>query len=77
MGDSIFGPSVRSAMGLGSSAAATRRFRDWLAKVFERMENARRLMVSVLCFPCFFLPFPRMFGGSGPAQFMRCCVHEL
>lgn len=39
MGDSIFGPSVRSAMGLGSSAAATRRFRDWLAKVFERMET--------------------------------------
>jgi AcrR family transcriptional regulator len=39
LGDSLFGPSMRSAMGLGSSAAATRRFRDWLAKVFARMET--------------------------------------
>jgi len=39
LGDSLFGPSVRSAMGLGTSAAASRRFRDWLAKVFERMET--------------------------------------
>ena len=41
LGDSLFGPSVRRAMGLGSSADSTRRFRRWLSKVLERMESRR------------------------------------
>jgi len=38
LGDSLFGPSVRRAVGLGSNAAGTRRFRRRLTKVLERME---------------------------------------
>jgi len=41
LGDSLFGPSVRRAIGLGSSADSTRRYRRWLSKVFERMESRR------------------------------------
>ena len=39
LGDSLFGPTVRRAMGLGANAAGTQRFRRWLAKVLERMET--------------------------------------
>jgi AcrR family transcriptional regulator len=39
LGDSLFGPSVRRAMGLGANASSTRRFRGWLTKVLERMET--------------------------------------
>ena len=39
LGDSLFGPSVRRAVGLGSGADTTRRFRRWLSKVVERMET--------------------------------------
>jgi hypothetical protein len=41
LGDSLFGPSVRRAMGLGSGAESTRRFRRWLGKVVERTETRR------------------------------------
>jgi AcrR family transcriptional regulator len=41
LGDSLFGPSVRRAMGLGSGADSTRKFRRWLGKVVERMESRR------------------------------------
>jgi AcrR family transcriptional regulator len=41
LGDSLFGPSVRRAMGLGSGVDSTRRFRRWLGKVMERMESRR------------------------------------
>ena len=41
LGDSLFGPSVRRAIGLGSSADSTRRYRRWLSKVVERMESRR------------------------------------
>jgi AcrR family transcriptional regulator len=41
LGDSLFGPSVRRAIGLGSSADMTRRYRRWLSKVVERMESRR------------------------------------
>lgn len=39
LGDSLFGPSVRKATGLGSNADSTRRFRSWLLKVLERLER--------------------------------------
>jgi AcrR family transcriptional regulator len=39
LGDSLFGPSVRRGIGLGSNAANARRFRRWLTKVLERMET--------------------------------------
>jgi len=39
LGDSLFGPSVRRAVGLSSSADTTRRFRRWLSKVVEQMET--------------------------------------
>jgi AcrR family transcriptional regulator len=39
LGDSLFGPSARRAVGLGSGADTTRRFRRWLSKVVERMET--------------------------------------
>src|SRR5579863_14619 len=39
LGDSLFGPSVRRAVGLGAGADTTRRFRRWLSKVVERMET--------------------------------------
>jgi len=39
LGDSLFGPSVRRAMGLGANPSGTRRFRRWLTKVLERMET--------------------------------------
>lgn len=39
LGDSLFGPSVRRAMGLGSGADSTGRYRRWLNKVIERMES--------------------------------------
>jgi AcrR family transcriptional regulator len=39
LGDSLFGPSVRRAIGLGSGADSTRRFRRWLSKVVERMAS--------------------------------------
>jgi hypothetical protein len=42
LGDSLFGPSVRRAIGLGSGADSTRRYRRWLGKVIERMESRRR-----------------------------------
>jgi len=42
LGDSLFGPSVRRAIGLGSNADSMRRFRSWLTKVLERMEKASR-----------------------------------
>jgi AcrR family transcriptional regulator len=41
LGDSLFGPSVRRAIGLGSGAESTRRYRRWLGKVIERMESRR------------------------------------
>jgi AcrR family transcriptional regulator len=41
LGDSLFGPSVRRAIGLGSGADSTRRYRLWLGKVIERMESRR------------------------------------
>ena len=41
LGDSLFGPSIRRAIGLGSGADTTRRFRRWLSKVVERMESPR------------------------------------
>src|SRR6267378_3106888 len=41
LGDSLFGPSVRRAIGLGSGADITRRYRHWLGKVVERMESRR------------------------------------
>ena len=41
LGDSLFGPSVRRAIGLGSGADMTRRYRRWLTKVVERMESRR------------------------------------
>jgi len=39
LGDSLFGASVRRAIGLGSDADSTRRFRRWLSKVVERMDS--------------------------------------
>ncbi|MGA9724708.1 MAG: TetR/AcrR family transcriptional regulator [Candidatus Binatus sp.] len=39
LGDSLFGASVRRAIGLGSDAESTRRFRRWLSKVVERMDS--------------------------------------
>jgi TetR/AcrR family transcriptional regulator, repressor for neighboring sulfatase len=39
LGDSLFGASIRRAMGLGSGADSTRRFRRWLSKVIERMAS--------------------------------------
>ncbi|HZC45559.1 MAG TPA: TetR/AcrR family transcriptional regulator [Candidatus Acidoferrum sp.] len=39
LGDSLFGPSIRRAIGLGSGADSTRRFRSWQSKVLERMES--------------------------------------
>lgn len=39
LGDSLFGPNIRRAIGLGSGADSTRRFRRWLSKVLERMES--------------------------------------
>jgi len=39
LGDSLFGPSIRRAMGLGSGPDSTRRFRRWLGKVIERMAS--------------------------------------
>jgi AcrR family transcriptional regulator len=42
LGDSLFGPSIRRAMGLGSGAESTRRFRVWLSKVIERMASPRK-----------------------------------
>ena len=42
LGDSLFGPSVRRAIGLGSGADTTRRYRRWLSKVVEGMESRRR-----------------------------------
>src|SRR5713101_8699993 len=41
LGDSLFGPSVRRAIGLGSGTDSTRRYRRWLSKVVERMESRR------------------------------------
>ena len=41
LGDSLFGTQVRRAIGLGSGADITRRYRRWLSKVFERMESRR------------------------------------
>lgn len=39
LGDSLFGPSVRRAIGLGADADSIRRFRRWLSKVVERMDS--------------------------------------
>jgi hypothetical protein len=39
LGDSLFGPSVRRAVGLGSGADTTRRFRRWLSKTVELLET--------------------------------------
>ncbi len=41
LGDSLFGPSVRRAVGLGSGADTTRRFRRWLSKTVELLETRR------------------------------------
>jgi hypothetical protein len=41
LGDSLFGTSVRRAIGLGSGADSTRRYRRWLSKVVERMDSRR------------------------------------
>src|SRR5260370_17124515 len=38
LGDSLFGPSVRRAIGLGSGADSTRRYRPCLSDVVERMQ---------------------------------------
>jgi AcrR family transcriptional regulator len=43
LGDSLFGTGIRRAMGLGSDADSTRRFRRWLGKVVERMDLRRPL----------------------------------
>jgi AcrR family transcriptional regulator len=40
LGDSLFGPSVRRAIGLGSGADSTRRYRRWLSKTVEAVRNA-------------------------------------
>jgi len=42
LGDSLFGPSVRRAVGLGSGANATRRFRRLLSKTVELLETRDR-----------------------------------
>lgn len=42
LGDALFGPMVRGAVGLGSSAAVSRRFRKWLAAVCEKLERDGR-----------------------------------
>jgi AcrR family transcriptional regulator len=39
LGDALFGPSVRRAMGLGANADSTRHFRRWLIKFLERIEQ--------------------------------------
>ena len=39
LGDSLFGPSVRRAIGLGSNTESARRFRRRLIKVLERLER--------------------------------------
>jgi AcrR family transcriptional regulator len=39
LGDALYGPSVRRAMGLGASPDSTRNFRRWLLQVLERMER--------------------------------------
>ena len=39
LGDALFGSSIRRAIGLGSNAHSTRRFRGWLLKVLERLEG--------------------------------------
>jgi TetR/AcrR family transcriptional regulator, repressor for neighboring sulfatase len=41
LGDSLFGPSIRRAMGLGGGADSTRRFRGWLSQVIERMASPK------------------------------------
>jgi AcrR family transcriptional regulator len=41
LGDSLFGPSVRRAVGLGSGADATRRFRRLLSETVELLETRR------------------------------------
>ncbi len=41
LGDSLFGPSVRRALGLGSGADATRRFRRLLSETVELLETRR------------------------------------
>jgi AcrR family transcriptional regulator len=41
LGDSLFGPSARRAVGLGSGADTTRRFRRWLSKTVELLETRR------------------------------------
>ena len=46
LGDSLFGPSVRRAIGLGAGADSTRRYRRWLSKVVEGMESRRRPAVE-------------------------------
>jgi AcrR family transcriptional regulator len=39
LGDSLFGPSVRRAMGLGAGPSSSQSFRRWLIKLLERMEQ--------------------------------------
>ena len=39
LGDSLFGATARKAMGLQGDAATTLRFRRWLIKVIERMDQ--------------------------------------
>lgn len=41
LGDSLFGPSARRAIGLGGGADATRRFRRWMSRLVERMASPR------------------------------------
>ena len=41
LGDALFGPTVRGAVGLSPSAAVSRRFRKWLVKVCESLERGR------------------------------------
>jgi AcrR family transcriptional regulator len=46
LGDSLFGPAARRAMGLPSNAESTRRFRRWMTRMLERMESRPRFSPS-------------------------------
>jgi AcrR family transcriptional regulator len=39
LGDSLFGPTVRRSIGLGTATDTTRRFRRWLSKTVELLET--------------------------------------
>jgi hypothetical protein len=41
LGDSLFGPAARRAMGLSANGEGARRFRRWMTRVLERLESPR------------------------------------